>query len=960
MSRALTTALAAVVLLLASVAPASAGEIASTEPIATTPATPEVVPGEVVVKWRDPAAGDNAAAARGLRVQSELSESDPASPEVVSTQGRPVDQVIAELRADPAVAYAEPNYVVRLAASDVATAAVTVNDPKTGPQYSLDRMRVRDAWSLSTGSTRTVAVLDTGIDKGHPDFAGRIVAGYDFVNNDSNAADDNGHGTWVSGIIAANANDGFGIAGISWRDRIMPVKIMNAAGTGDTADLTAGIIWAADRGAKVINMSVGGFPYSTYVHDAVRYAWSKGAVLVGAAGNNAVEGPFFPASYPEVVSVSATQVDDEFSFWSNYGADVDVSAPGSSILTTNCAVCKPIEQDLSGDNRFTYISGTSFAAPNVSGVVALIMARYPTMTNAQVVDRLKTTVDDLGYRGWDNRYGLGRVNALRAVGGSPAPVTHGGGDGAEGNNTLAAARALAFGTVRPNIYPAGDVDVFAVDAPRAGRIDISVGAVLDPRSWPWSRSAQPMDPVLNVYRADGTHVITVDAADPGATDRASVQMSGSGRLLVRINNYTPNGSRTAYPLTTAFVDNVAPAARIESPLPNATRVSFDGAAVSVSFSEPVANVTASTFQLRDGTALVPATVTYDSTARRAVLRPSVALRGERTYRATLGTGIRDVVGNALAATSWSFTTGKAAPRLAGPDRYATAAVVSAARYPAGVPVAYVATGAAFPDALVAAPAARIGGGPLLLVGPTHVPSATAAELSRLRPGRIVVLGSSGAVSDGVLSALRGYTAGTVTRQAGADRYATAAVLSQTTFPGGADLVFVATGADYPDALAAGAEAAAAGAPVLLVKQGEIPAATRAELSRLGPSRIVVMGSAGVVSDAVLAALRGYAPAVERVAGGDRYETAVALSRLSHAANSVATVYLATGADFPDGLATGPVAGREGSPLLLVPRAGLPAVVAEELRRLDPSTVVVIGGAGAVSDELVAQVRAIWE
>ena len=148
------------------------------------------------------------------------------------------------------------------------------------------------------------------------------------MNTDTNAADDNGHGTWVAGIIAANPNDGYGIAGISWRDKILPVKVMSGTGTGDTADLTAGIIWAADHGATVINMSVGGFPQSQYVQDAVNYAWSKGVVLVGAAGNNNREETFYPASFDNVVSVSATQINDEFSSWSSYGPKVDVSAPG--------------------------------------------------------------------------------------------------------------------------------------------------------------------------------------------------------------------------------------------------------------------------------------------------------------------------------------------------------------------------------------------------------------------------------------------------------------------------------------------------------------------------------------------------------------------------------------------------------------------------------------------------------
>ena len=261
-----------------------------------------------------------------------------------------------------------PITVVQLV-DDGAVAAVGVNDPKTSGQYSLDRMRVRSAWSRSTGGGNLIAVLDTGVKANHPDLAGRVVRGRDFVNDDRNAADDNGHGTWVAGIIAANANDGYGIAGISWSDKILPVKIMSREGTGSTSDLIAGIRWSADQGADIINMSVGGFPYSQIMQDTVNYAFAKGAVLVGAAGNNRREERFYPASFNNVISVSATQVNDEFSNWSSYGPDVDVSAPGSSVLTTNCFTCTYADHDSWGSH--TYISGTSFATPNVSGVLAL-------------------------------------------------------------------------------------------------------------------------------------------------------------------------------------------------------------------------------------------------------------------------------------------------------------------------------------------------------------------------------------------------------------------------------------------------------------------------------------------------------------------------------------------------------------------------------------------------------------
>ncbi|HSJ00091.1 MAG TPA: S8 family peptidase, partial [Patescibacteria group bacterium] len=512
MSRALSSVLA-LLLLLAAALPVAADD-AKAPPPAGADAPPvvhetgEVVPGEVIVKFRDAASAGEVARARALDIAESAGARGSEVPAVASTRGRPVDQVLAELRADPAVEYAEPSYRVQLL-DDGAVAAVSVNDPMTAGQYSLDRMRVRDAWSLSKGGAGIVAVLDTGVQPDHPDLSGRVLPGRDFVNNDSNAADDNGHGTWVAGIIAAKPNDGYGMAGISWSDKILPVKIMNGSGTGTTSALVNGIIWAADNGATVINMSVGGFPYSQAVQDAVTYAWNKGAVLVGAAGNNNREEKFYPASMNHVINVSATQPQDEFSHWSSYGPTVDVSAPGSSVLTTNCTAGTCPHR---GWGSHTYISGTSFATPNVAGVVALIRAKNPTWSPQQVVDRLFATVDDLGYAGWDNRYGRGRVNAYRALGGSVAASPRPAGDGLEANNTLAAARLIPLGTAtRPSIYPAGDVDVFAVDVPRAGRLDVRVTGVVDVRDWTWRQSSLQIDPIVELYTTGGTLLKRVDA-----------------------------------------------------------------------------------------------------------------------------------------------------------------------------------------------------------------------------------------------------------------------------------------------------------------------------------------------------------------------------------------------------------------------------------------------------------------
>jgi putative cell wall-binding protein len=294
-------------------------------------------------------------------------------------------------------------------------------------------------------------------------------------------------------------------------------------------------------------------------------------------------------------------------------------------------------------------------------------------------------------------------------------------------------------------------------------------------------------------------------------------------------------------------------------------------------------------------------------------------------------------------------------RLAGPDRYATAAAISAATFPVGVPVAYVATGSNFPDALAGAAAGGFRGGPVLLVTQATIPQATLNELARLQPFRIVVLGSAAVVGEGVAEALRPYTtSGVVERYAGPDRYATAAAISAATFATGAPVAYVATGANFPDALAGAAAGGFLGGPVLLVTQFSIPPATLNELARLQPFRIVVLGSSGVVGDAVANALVPYTTSgvVERLAGPDRYATAAAISAATFSPG-VPVAYIATGTNFPDALAGAAAGGHRGGPVLLVNPAvaALPSATAAELTRLRPRSIIVLGSAGAVPDSI---------
>jgi cell wall-associated NlpC family hydrolase/putative cell wall-binding protein len=332
----------------------------------------------------------------------------------------------------------------------------------------------------------------------------------------------------------------------------------------------------------------------------------------------------------------------------------------------------------------------------------------------------------------------------------------------------------------------------------------------------------------------------------------------------------------------------------------------------------------------------------------------------------MGTTIGVVALGAFAGASYSgpsaavlaqlASSGPTTARLSGPDRYATAAAVSAATFPAGAPIAYVATGGDYPDALSAAAAAG-GRGPVLLGGAGGLPGSTILELERLHPARVVIVGGTVALPTSAEAAVRTVLPGaSVSRMQGADRYVTAAVLMDAAFSGPVPVAYVATGQAFPDALTAAAAAAGTG-PVLLVPRQGLPVATEFALTRLQPRQVFLVGGTGAVPAATQAAIAGLLPrsVVIRIAGSDRYATSAAVSAAAFPSGA-STAYLATGADFPDALTAAAAAAGRG-PVLLV-RTGLtPPVVLTEVRRLRLFHVVLVGGSAAVSDAAVGQVVA---
>jgi len=319
----------------------------------------------------------------------------------------------------PGVLWAEPNFVYE-------AFATVPNDPGFSAQWNHARVRSTAAWDVATGSPQiTIAIIDSGVDPGHPDLSAKLAAGYDFVDGDADPTDTNGHGTHVAGIAAAATDNGVGVAGMSWGARIMPIRVLDEDGHGTVADIVDAVTWARQHGASVLCLSLGGSDFSQALQNAVTTAHGAGRLVIAAMGNFRGSGnpTNYPAACDHVLAVAGTASDNTYAYYSQYGPHCDLAAPGGEMSyihdsngvysTMPTYACTPTGFGYS--LNYDRLQGTSQAAPMVAGAAAILRGMIPS-AGPDVVQRiLERTAADRGPAGWDPDYGWGLLDASDAV-----------------------------------------------------------------------------------------------------------------------------------------------------------------------------------------------------------------------------------------------------------------------------------------------------------------------------------------------------------------------------------------------------------------------------------------------------------------------------------------------------------------------------------------------------------------
>ena len=428
------------------------------------------------------------------------------------------------------------NKHLKFAERDMLVKPSTTNDPYYANGWHLPKIGTPTAWQTSSGRNVVIAILDSGVDPDHPDLVSKLVPGWNTYNNNADTADVYGHGTKVAGAAAAATNNSVGVAAVAADALLMPMRVTGTDGWASYSAIASALTWASDRGARVANVSFYAVESSSSARSAAQYMKNKGGLVITAAGNYGVEETIAPSD--TMITVSATDSNDNKASWSSYGSFVDVAAPGTSIYST-----------VNGGG-YGSVSGTSFSSPITAGVVALMMSANPALTPADLEKALYSSAVDLGTAGFDKYFGNGRVDAAAAVAATKAVVKV---------DSTAPSTSITSPSGGTNVQGLVAVDVAATDDAGVSRVELLVNGVkigsdtAAPYGFSWDSAQTP----------DGEASITAYAYDAaGNAASHSVKVSVANTVVEEPVVEEPVISE---PVVEKAADVVAPVAKIGSP-----------------------------------------------------------------------------------------------------------------------------------------------------------------------------------------------------------------------------------------------------------------------------------------------------------------------------------------------------------------------------------------------------------
>lgn len=735
----------------------------------------------------------------------------------------------------PGVLHVEPVNILKVSVQE--KNILTVNNPQTLEQWGLAKANVNKAWALEvTGNGVIIAVIDTGVDLNHPDLQNNLVAGYNAntgTEGSDVAQDKNGHGTHVAGIIAA-ANNNIGVTGIAYQAKIMPIKALTAYGNGTDDCIADGIVWAADHGAKIINLSLGAFGGGQVLDEAIRYAALKGCLLIAAAGNKGDDPLLTSIAYPavdyQVIAVTASDNNDKIASFSLAGPETEIAAPGVNVISTYW----------NGSSGYAMLSGTSMAAPFVAGTAALIWSANPQLSPKQVRAELDNATSDLGISGRDESYGYGRVDSYLAVKSVTQPISYNSPARVDwaGGVVQAETPALSVSLVIPPKSLSRDsdteVNVTIQEASGIPGLPAEIKPFGNPVDIEWegkagksmeltlslkSDAAPGPEQTAHVYRWSGWRWTVIAGGIKGSSLTVKINEAGVYRL-----------GFAAHP-----IDNrIAGKDRIQTAI-MVSRTQFPYGSENViiaradNYPDALAGVPLA-YKLH-----CPILLTFSQALPAEVLEEIQRLAPQKIV--LLG---RE--GAVSGAIEQQLKNSYAVDRYGGANRFNTAEIIASKLGTIGKAV--IVSGYNFPDALSISSVAAQEGLPILLTEINNVPSETRKAINQLNISEVIMAGGTAVLSSGQEEQLPNPS-----RIAGNDRYGTASVILKDYPPQGSSIVF-ATGQSFPDALTGGVLAAFNSTNLVIIPKTGPTAEQEALLGSMNGFNPWILGGKEAVSQTV--------------------------------------------------------------------------------------------------------------